>query len=112
MFFQLGQHLMSVVEEVFKRALDRSPPEHQDSLRESVEVLHNSWDQLTMDLKSVTAQLKAALGRWEDFEESILRAKNFLNGISGQLAEKYDTKAELGEMKTILERFLFLFYYI
>ncbi|CAH1403532.1 unnamed protein product [Nezara viridula] len=99
-----GQHLMSVVEEVFKRALDRSPPEHQDSLRESVEVLHNSWDQLTMDLKSVTAQLKAALGRWEDFEESVLRAKNFLDGISSQLAEKYDTKAELGEMKTILER--------
>lgn len=95
---------MSVLEDVFKRALDRSPPEHQEFLRESVAELHNSWEQLTMDLKSVTAQLKAALGRWEDFEETVSREKAFLDGIVGKLAEKYDTKAELGEMKTILER--------
>ena len=95
---------MRFVEDVIKRAFDRYPPEHEDSLGESVEGINNSLDQLTMDLKSGTAQWKAALGRWEDFEESILRTKSFLDSISSQLEEKHDTKAELGEMKTILER--------
>lgn len=95
---------MSVMEDVFKRALDRTPIDRQESLREAVAELHNSWEQLTIDLKSVIAQLNTAIARWDDFYDNIDKIDSYLNGVVEKLKEKYDTKAELGEMKTIFER--------
>lgn len=95
---------MSVMEEVYRRALDRTPVERQDSLREAVSELHNSWDQLTMDLKSVTAQLNTAIARWDDFDDALSKINSSLDATEKKLAEESDTKGEIGEMKTLLER--------
>lgn len=99
-----GQHLMSVMEEVFRRALDRTPVDRQDSLREAVAELHNSWDQLTIDLKSVNAQLNSAIARWDDFEDALSKINSSLDATEKKLSEEFNTKGEIGEMKTLLER--------
>ncbi|XP_024081429.1 nesprin-1 [Cimex lectularius] len=99
-----GQHKMSVMEDIFKRALDCTPLDKQESLRETVAELHNSWEQLTIDLKAVTAQLNAALSRWDDFYDGLSRMDQSLTANENKLQEKFNTKAELGEMKTIMER--------
>jgi flagellar hook-associated protein FlgK len=96
---------MSVLQDAFRRALNTTPEESQESLRTSMTELHNSWDQLSMDLKSATAQLNTSLARWDDFAESSNRLKSALESIKKKLSEKVDTKAELGEMKTLLERY-------
>jgi nesprin-1 len=64
-FFQLvstrmteGQHLMSVMQDVFTKAIDTTPGDQQDTLREDMSYLRNSWEQLNIDLTSVIAQLK------------------------------------------------------
>lgn len=49
---------MSGMQEVFTRAVNTTPSDQQESLREAMTELRNSWDQLTMNLNSVTAQLK------------------------------------------------------
>lgn len=49
---------MSGMQEVFTRAVNTTPSDQQESLREAMTALRNSWDQLTMNLNSVTAQLK------------------------------------------------------
>lgn len=49
---------MSGMQEVFTRAVNTTPSDQQESLREAMSALRNSWDQLTMNLNSVTAQLK------------------------------------------------------
>jgi nesprin-1 len=64
-FFQLvstrmteGQHLLSVMQDVFTKAIDTTPADQQDTLREDMSYLRNSWEQLNIDLTSVIAQLK------------------------------------------------------
>lgn len=53
-----GQHLMSGMQEVFTRAVNNTPEDQQDMLREDMSYLHKSWEQLSIDLNSVMSQLK------------------------------------------------------
>lgn len=96
--------MMAGMQDVFSRAVNTTPSDQQESLREAMSELRNSWDQLSMDLNSVTAQLKALVARWEDFNDSKSKMESWLADMEKRLAEKHDTKAELGEMKTLLER--------
>lgn len=56
-----GQHLMSGMQEVFTRAVNNTPEDQQDMLREDMSYLHKSWEQLSIDLNSVMSQLKVKL---------------------------------------------------
>jgi len=53
-----GQHLMSVMQDVFTKAINTTPAAQQETLREDMTYLRNSWEQLNIDLNSVMAQLK------------------------------------------------------
>ncbi|XP_068085330.1 muscle-specific protein 300 kDa [Anabrus simplex] len=100
-----GQHLLSIMQDVFTKAINTAPPEQQDTLRDDMASLRNSWDQLNMDLTSVMAQQKAALSRWEDYNEQKARLEVWITNMEKSLQEVPDTKAELGEMKTLIERY-------
>nr|CAD7605236.1 unnamed protein product [Timema genevievae] len=100
-----GQHLMSTMQEVFTKAINTTPTEQQELLREDMAYLRTSWDQLTMDLNSVMSQLKAAMSRWEDYNDSKSRLQLWISDMEESLKESPDTKAELGEMKTLIERY-------
>lgn len=100
-----GHHLLQVLQDAFSKAINNTPADKQDSLRESMTTLRESWDQLKMDLNSITAQLKASLSRWEDFNDSKARLEKWITDTEESLKHKTDTKGELGEMKTLLERF-------
>jgi nesprin-1 len=49
---------MSGMQDVFTKAIDTTPTDQQDTLREDMTYLRNSWEQLNIDLNSVMAQLK------------------------------------------------------
>ncbi|CAK1540777.1 unnamed protein product [Leptosia nina] len=100
-----GHHLLVVLQEAFKKALNTTPPEEQDALRNDVKVLQESWDQLKIDLNSITAQLKAAIGKWEDFEESKNKLNQWIKDTEQNLDKVPPTGGELGEMKTLLEKY-------
>uniref|UniRef100_A0A2A4K817 Calponin-homology (CH) domain-containing protein n=1 Tax=Heliothis virescens TaxID=7102 RepID=A0A2A4K817_HELVI len=100
-----GHHLLVVLQEAFKKALNNTPPEEQDGLRNDVKVLQESWDQLKIDLNSITAQLKAAIGKWEDFEESKKKMDQWIKETEQNLDKVPPTGGELGEMKTLLEKY-------
>jgi hypothetical protein len=51
------------------------------------------------------AMWQAASGRWEDFNESKSRLIVWIGEMEETLQETPDTKAELGEMKTLIERY-------
>lgn len=70
---------MSGMQEVFTRAVNTTPSDQQESLREAMTALRNSWDQLTMNLNSVTAQLKVNNTSIDlNFMKQILYLNNFL----------------------------------
>ncbi|KAI5642762.1 spectrin repeat domain-containing protein [Phthorimaea operculella] len=100
-----GHHLLVVLQEAFKKALNNTPPEEQDGLRNDVKVLQESWDQLKIDLNSITAQLKAAIGKWEDFEDSKNRMNQWIKDTEQNLDKVPPTGGEFGEMKTLLEKY-------
>ncbi|XP_038215060.1 nesprin-1 [Zerene cesonia] len=100
-----GHHLLVVLQEAFKKALNNTPPEEQDALRNDVKVLQESWDQLKIDLNSITAQLKAAICKWEDFEDSKNKMNQWIKDTEQNLDKVPPTGGELGEMKTLLEKY-------
>jgi len=66
--------------------------------------LRASWEQLNLDITSVQAHLKGILAKWEDFGESQARLEKWLSDTETALTETADSKGELGEIKTTLER--------
>lgn len=99
-----GQHLMQVLQSAFTKAINIALPEQQDQLRTDVAVLRSSWDQLTMDLNTIQAQVKSVLSRWEDHGESFSRLDKWLADMEQAMNTKFQATGELSEMKTQLER--------
>lgn len=67
--------------------------------------LRLSWEQLSMDLNIIQAQIKAIINRWEDFFEARNRLEKWLDETEKKIQDLPDTKGELGEMKTLLEKY-------
>lgn len=100
-----GQHLLAVLQDAFNKVINSTPTDKQESLRDDMTTLRNSWDQLTMDLTSVQAQLKAALARWDDYADSKQKVDKWLSEQESNIQKIPDSMGELGEMKTLLERY-------
>jgi hypothetical protein len=45
------------------------------------------------------------MSRWDDYSDSKYRLENWISEMEETLRETPDTKAELGEMKTLIERY-------
>lgn len=100
-----GQNLLSEMQDAFTKAIERTPIEKQENLRNDMTNARESWDKLSMDLGSVTAQLKAAKTRWDDFNINKQQMEKWLLGIENTLKSSPETKGELSEIKTLLEKY-------
>lgn len=93
------------MQEVFTKALNNTLAVERDSLVNSMEELRNSWNSLNIDLNSVIAHLKSLQARWEENNEAKDILEKWLSLLESKVNEKHDFKADVGEMKTLLERF-------
>ncbi|XP_017768073.1 PREDICTED: nesprin-1 [Nicrophorus vespilloides] len=100
-----GQVLVTALQDAFAKAIDTTPADKQDALRDDMTTLRNSWDQLSMNVTTIQAQVKASLTRWEDYNESIKRFDAWLIEMEVSLKDKPPTRGELSEMKTLHERY-------
>ncbi|XP_012253400.2 muscle-specific protein 300 kDa isoform X14 [Athalia rosae] len=100
-----GQHLLLTLQDAFAKAINTSLPEQQDQLRTDMADLRSSWEQLSMDLNSVQAQVKSILSRWDDYADSHARFERWLSDAEESAKVLPETKGELGEMKRLLERY-------
>lgn len=100
-----GQALLNKLQEAFGKAINVAPSDKQKELRDDMTALRNSWDQINMDIKSIQAQLKASLARWEEFNKNKQKFETWLSATEKKLQEKTLTKGEVSEIKTLLERF-------
>lgn len=66
--------------------------------------LRNDWNLLNNEISSVKGHLKVSQTRWEDFNSSVDKFKSWLAHMRENVQKKHDTKAELSEMKTLVER--------
>ena len=100
-----GQHLLSTLQAAFAKAINTALPEQQNDLRNDMSELRSSWEQLSMDLNTIHAQVKSILSRWEDFHETRDRFEKWLDKTEECVKTLPDSKGELGEMKTLLEKY-------
>ncbi|KAF7272974.1 hypothetical protein GWI33_014281 [Rhynchophorus ferrugineus] len=100
-----GQKLLSALQDAFAKVINTATTEKQNELRQTMTTMRNSWDQLNMDLKSIEAQLKAGLSRWDEYNDTKNKLEKWLTGVENTVNKKPDTRGELSEMKTLLERY-------
>lgn len=96
---------MQVLQNAFTKAISIALPDQQEILRTDMSTLRSIWEQLNMDLNTVQARINSILNRWEDHAESYSRFDTWLSETENLLNMVGDTKGELGEMKTLLERY-------
>lgn len=99
-----GQHLMNVMMDAFAKALNATPIDQQESFRQKIATLRGAWDQLNIATNNTLCQLKGAVSRWEEFQEACFRMEQWLDSIGNVLADYPQSKGEVGEMKTLMER--------
>lgn len=100
-----GQHLLGLVQDAFTKATNLTPEDKQDALRANMNDLRTGWDNFTTNIQNTQDLLKSALSRWEEHAEQKNRFDKWLNETEAILAVVPDTRGELSEMKTSLERF-------
>lgn len=94
-----------MVQDAFTKATNVTPEDKQDKLRESMTNLRTTWDKFTLNVQEIAAQLKTALSRWEEYNENRERMRRWLTDTENIFSGLPDTRGELSEMKTMLERF-------
>lgn len=100
-----GQHLLNLVQDAYTKATNLTPEDKQDILRTNMSDLRKSWDNFTSNIQNTLDLLKSALSRWEELNELKNRFEKWVNDTEGALAVVPDTRGELSEMKTVLERY-------
>lgn len=92
------------MQEVFTKALNNTLAAERDTLVNAMEELSNSWNSLNIDLNSVIAHLKSLQARWEENNEAKDSLEKWLSLLESKTTKKHDFRADVSEMKTLLER--------
>jgi len=95
---------MNGIQDVFTKALNNTLAAERNALVNSMEELNNSWNSLNIDLNSVIAHLKSLQARWEENNEAKDNLEKWLSLLESKTTKKHDFIADVGEMKTLLER--------
>jgi len=95
---------MNGMQEVFTKALNNTLAAERNTLVNGMEELNNSWNSLNIDLNSVIAHLKSLQARWEENNEAKDNLEKWLSSLESKTTKKHDFRADIGEMKTLLER--------
>lgn len=94
-----------MVTEAFTKASNTTPEDKQAVLRDHMTTLRESWDAFSMRVQDTLVLLKAALSRWEDYIEAKQRFDRWLKETEDVFTALPETRGELSEIKTHLERF-------
>lgn len=97
--------MLGLVQDAFTKATNLTPGDKQDALRANMNELRSAWDNFTANVQNTLELLKSALNRWETQNEQKNRFESWLTATESQVAVVPDTRGDLSEMKTALERF-------
>lgn len=100
-----GQHLLGMVQDAYTKASNVLPEDKQEKLRDLMTKVREDWDTLGLAVKQKLIDLKHAQTRWSDFSANKEKLDKWLSEMEKTLKSLPDTKGELGEMKTQLERY-------
>lgn len=97
-----------MVQDAYSKAIHVTPEDQQEKLRNLMTKVREDWDALGLEVKQKIVDLKQAQNRWSEFATNKQKLEKWLADTESVLAKPFDTKGELSEMKTLLERFKIL----
>ena len=100
-----GQHLLSMVQDAYAKASNVLPEDKQEKLRDLMTKVREDWDCLGVAIKQKLIDLKQKQSRLTDFSANLEKMNKWLSVVENTLKSLPDTKGELSEMKTQLERY-------
>ena len=103
-----GQHLLNVAAESLGKVLATTEETHQQEMKTELATMRRTCDQLTLDIGKELSVMKAAVARWEVYQESLQEISTWLSDTEGNVKENMESKGQLGEMKTSLQRFKYI----
>lgn len=96
---------MGMVQDAYTKASNVLPEDKQEKLRDLMTKVREDWDTLGLAVKQKLIDLKQSQNRWSDFSANKDKLDKWLTEMEKNLMKLPDTKGELGEMKTQLERY-------
>lgn len=100
-----GQHLLGMVQDAYTKASNVLPEDKQEKLRDLMTKVREDWDAFGLGVKQKLIDLKQKQSRWSDFSVNKEKMEKWLVEVENTLKSTPNTKGELSEMKTQLERY-------
>lgn len=97
-----------MVQDAYSKAIHVTPEDQQDKLRGLMTKVREDWDALGLEVKQKLVDLKQSQNRWSEFASNKQKLEKWIAETEAILGKPVDTKGELSEMKTLLERFKIL----
>ena len=103
-----GQHLLNVAAESLGKVLSVTDEAQQQEMKTAVSTMRGNCEKLTLDIGKELSVMKAAVARWELYEDSLAEISSWLSDTEVSIRETPDSKGQLGEMKTSSQRFKYI----
>lgn len=100
-----GQSLYVIVKDAFEKSKHIMSEMDLINIEGDMEKLQAHWDQLETDVNEALLKMKSALLKLETYQENKHKFERWLFEKEDQLSNLFDNRGDLGEMKTVIERY-------
>ena len=99
-----GQHLLNCTSESLTKVMSTADSETLETMKVTLAEMRKNLEQLNIDVAREVNAMKSAVQRWDLYLESVKEIDNWLNDTEENLKEIPNSRGQLGEMKTSLQR--------
>ena len=103
-----GQHLLNCTSENFSKVLSTLGEPHQTAMKNDLTTIKQNYDALNMLINNQLSVMKAAVQRWDVYYDTIREISTWLSDTEFYNKELPDSKGQLGEMKTTMQKSKYL----
>ena len=103
-----GQHLLNCTSENFSKVLSTLGEPHQTAMKNDLTTIKQNYDALNMLITNQLSVMKAAVQRWDVYYDTIREISTWLSDTEFYNKELPDSKGQLGEMKTTMQKSKYL----
>jgi nesprin-1 len=100
-----GQHLLNCAAKALVVIADSTPSQQADAMQSSLTSMRSSFDQLNSDVNAALAKLEDLQQQRSDLLQTFADMEEWAKQTRETLAEKAASRGEVGEMRTLLERY-------
>ena len=103
-----GQHLLTCASEALAKVLATTDQTQLEEMKSCLTQMRKDADQLSLNVGKELSAMKAAVQRWDTYNGALMEINTWLKDTEESIKEFPDSKGQLGEMKTALQRFKYI----